>query len=186
MGALRFSRLKQIEKPVPNDNQLLVRVHAASVNPLDLTIRGSAPSPPVVWTAQTKRHSPGCRLCAERLKRLAKTSRSSNRATKYSAGKTGALAEYICVLADRAVVLKPANMTFEQAAVCPSGGNHRVARSSRQRKNPGRAKGFDQRRIRRCGHVRGADREIIRHRSHRRMQHAECRSCPINRRRPRD
>src|SRR5207247_6758278 len=31
-------------------------------------------------------------------------------------GKTGALAEYVCVLADRSVVLKPANMTFEQAA----------------------------------------------------------------------
>jgi len=34
-------------------------------------------------------------------------------------GKTGAFAEYICVLADRAVVLKPANVTFEQAAAVP-------------------------------------------------------------------
>jgi len=34
-------------------------------------------------------------------------------------GKTGAFAEYICVLADRAVVLKPANITFEQAAAVP-------------------------------------------------------------------
>src|SRR5213592_4300357 len=33
-------KLADIEKPVPNDNQLLVRVRAASVNPLDLTIRG--------------------------------------------------------------------------------------------------------------------------------------------------
>jgi len=34
-------------------------------------------------------------------------------------GKTGAFAEYVCVLADRAVVLKPANRTFEQAASVP-------------------------------------------------------------------
>src|SRR5207247_6722221 len=34
-------------------------------------------------------------------------------------GKTGAFAEYICVLADRAVVLKPANISFEQAAAAP-------------------------------------------------------------------
>src|SRR5205814_7237786 len=34
-------------------------------------------------------------------------------------GKNGALAEYVCALADRAVVLKPANMTFEQAASVP-------------------------------------------------------------------
>ena len=33
-------KLEDVEKPVPNDNQLLVKVRAASVNPLDLTIRG--------------------------------------------------------------------------------------------------------------------------------------------------
>ena len=55
----------------------------------------------------------------ERLKRLARTSRTSNRVTKYSAEENGAFAEYVCVLADRAVVLKPANMTFEQAASVP-------------------------------------------------------------------
>src|SRR4029077_18660434 len=32
--------LADVEKPVPNDNQLQVRVRAAAVNPLDLTIRG--------------------------------------------------------------------------------------------------------------------------------------------------
>src|SRR6202162_360315 len=37
-------------------------------------------------------------------------------------GKTGAFAEYVCVLADRAVALKPANMTFEQAASVPIAG----------------------------------------------------------------
>ena len=53
------------------------------------------------------------------LKQLAKTLRNSNLATKYSAGRNGAIAEYVCALADRAVVLKPANMTFEQAASVP-------------------------------------------------------------------
>src|SRR6202035_5185034 len=33
-------KLVDVEKPVPNDNQVLVKVRAASVNPLDLTIRG--------------------------------------------------------------------------------------------------------------------------------------------------
>jgi NADPH:quinone reductase-like Zn-dependent oxidoreductase len=37
-------------------------------------------------------------------------------------GKTGAFAEYVCALADRAVVLKPANITFEQAASVPIAG----------------------------------------------------------------
>ncbi len=39
-GSPDVLKLEDVEKPVPNDNQLLVRVRAASVNPLDFTIRG--------------------------------------------------------------------------------------------------------------------------------------------------
>ena len=35
-------------------------------------------------------------------------------ATWVEGGRTGALAEYVCARADRAIALKPANMTFEQ------------------------------------------------------------------------
>ena len=39
-GGPEVLRLAKVEKPSPTDNQVLVRVRAASVNPLDLTIRG--------------------------------------------------------------------------------------------------------------------------------------------------
>ena len=39
-GGPEVLKVEDVEKPVPNDNQVLVRVRAASVNPLDLTIRG--------------------------------------------------------------------------------------------------------------------------------------------------
>src|SRR5437588_9763875 len=39
-GSPDILKLEDIEKPVPNYNQVLVKVHAASLNPLDLTIRG--------------------------------------------------------------------------------------------------------------------------------------------------
>src|SRR4029077_8698163 len=39
-GGPEVLKVEEIEKPVPNDNQVLVKVRANSVNPLDLTIRG--------------------------------------------------------------------------------------------------------------------------------------------------
>src|SRR5260370_6244140 len=39
-GGPEVLTLVDVEKPIPSDNQVLVRVRAASVNPLDLTIRG--------------------------------------------------------------------------------------------------------------------------------------------------
>ncbi|HEY3291208.1 MAG TPA: alcohol dehydrogenase catalytic domain-containing protein, partial [Anaerolineae bacterium] len=39
-GSPDVLRLIEVEKPAPTDNQLLIKVHAASVNPLDLSMRG--------------------------------------------------------------------------------------------------------------------------------------------------
>src|SRR5207247_9551723 len=39
-GGPEVLKVEEVEKPVPNDNQVLLKVRANSVNPLDLTIRG--------------------------------------------------------------------------------------------------------------------------------------------------
>ena len=56
-----------------------------------------------------------------RSRRSARTSRSSARATT-SRGESGAFAEYVCVREERAVVRKPANVSFEEAAAVPIAG----------------------------------------------------------------
>src|SRR6266536_3593074 len=114
-------KLEEVEKPVPNDNQLLVKVRAASVNPLDLTIRGPWLIRPILGMRKPK----DTRLGVDYAGTVEAVGKNPAAAGQFKpgdevfGGKTGALAEYVCVLADRSVVLKPANMTFEQAAAVP-------------------------------------------------------------------
>ena len=111
-------KVEEVEKPVPNDNQLLVKVRAAAVNPLDLTIRGSLLFRPLSGLRKPKDTRLGVDY-AGTVETVGKNVTNFKPGDEVFGGKTGAFAEYICVLADRAVVLKPANMTFEQAASVP-------------------------------------------------------------------
>ena len=111
-------KVEDVEKPTPADNQILVKVRAASVNPLDLTIRGPRPLRPLFGMRKPKDTRLGVDY-AGTVEAVGKNVTQFKPGDEVFGGKTGAFAEYICVLADRAVVLKPANMTFEQAASVP-------------------------------------------------------------------
>lgn len=117
-GSPDVLKLEDVEKPVPNDNQLLVRVRAASVNPLDLTIRGPWLIRPLLGLRKPKDTRLGVDY-AGIVEAVGKNVTNFKPGDEVFGGRDGALAEYVCVLADRAVVLKPSNMTFEQAASVP-------------------------------------------------------------------
>ena len=117
-GSPDVLKLEDVEKPVPNDNQLLVRVRAASVNPLDLTIRGPWLIRPILGMRKPKDTRLGVDY-AGTVEVVGKNVTNFKPGDEVFGGKNGAIAEYICVLADRAVALKPTNMTFEQAASVP-------------------------------------------------------------------
>ncbi len=117
-GSPDILTLEDVEKPVPNDNQLLVRVRAASVNPLDLTIRGPWLIRPILGMRKPKDTRLGVDY-AGTVEVVGKNVTNFKPGDEVFGGKNGAIAEYICVLADRAVALKPTNMTFEQAASVP-------------------------------------------------------------------
>src|SRR6184192_3201164 len=117
-GSPDVLKLENVEKPVPNDNQLLVRVRAASVNPLDLTIRGPWLIRPLLGLRKPKDTRLGVDY-AGTVEAVGNNVTNFKPGDEVFGGRTGAIAEYVCALADRAVVLKPANMTFEQAASVP-------------------------------------------------------------------
>jgi NADPH:quinone reductase-like Zn-dependent oxidoreductase len=117
-GGPEVLTLLDVEKPIPADNQVLVRVRAASVNPLDLTIRGPLLLRPMFGMRKPKDTRLGVDY-AGTVEAVGKNVTQFNPGDEVFGGRNGALAEYVCVLADRSVVLKPANMTFEQAAAVP-------------------------------------------------------------------
>ena len=117
-------KLQEIEKPTPADDQLLVKVRAASVNPLDWHfIEGT----PYIMRAMGVgfRKPTDTRLgvdFAGTVEVVGKNVTQFKPGDEVFGGRTGAFAEYVCVREARAVALKPANITFEQAASVPIAG----------------------------------------------------------------
>jgi NADPH:quinone reductase-like Zn-dependent oxidoreductase len=113
-------RIDEVEKPSPTDNQILVKVRAVSVNPLDWHyIEGT----PYVMRMQVGLRKPkDTRLGVDysgTVETVGKNVTNFKPGDDVFGGRNGAFAEYVCARADRAVALKPASVTFEQAASVP-------------------------------------------------------------------
>ncbi len=119
-GSPDVLRYEDVEKPVPGDDEVLVRVRAAALNPLDWhSMRGT---PYFARIGMGLRKPKVIRLGVDFAGTVEAVGRNVTRfkpGDEVLGGRTGALAEYVSVRADRAVVLKPANLTFEQAAAVP-------------------------------------------------------------------
>ena len=108
-------QLRNIEKPTPNDDEVLVRVRAASVNPVDgHLIRGSWLMRPMSGMRKPKDTRFGTDFAGV-VETAGKNITYFKPGDEVFGAKNGAVAEYICVKAERAVVMKPSNITFEQA-----------------------------------------------------------------------
>src|SRR5437870_193980 len=111
-------KIEEVEKPTPTDAQVLVRVRAASVNPYDWHfVEGS----PKIMRGMIGglRKPKDTRLgvdFAGTVEAVGKNVTQFKPGDEVFGGKGGAFAEYVTPRADRAVALKPANVTFEEAA----------------------------------------------------------------------
>src|SRR5256885_1386531 len=111
-------KVEQIEKPTPTDDQVLVRVRAASVNPYDWHfVEGS----PKIMRGMIGglRKPKDTRLgvdFAGTVEAVGKNVTQFKPGDEVFGGTSGAFAEYVTPRADRAVTLKPASVSFEEAA----------------------------------------------------------------------
>ncbi len=111
-------QLKGVEKPVPKDNQVLVEVQAASVNTLDLAMRGPLLARIITGgLLKPKDQRLGVDL-AGRVEAVGSTITQFQPGDEVFGRGLGAFAEYVCARED-AVVSKPTTLTFEAAAAVP-------------------------------------------------------------------
>src|SRR6266571_3619374 len=108
-------QLRDLEKPSPNDNEVLVHVRAASINPVDgHMIRGAWLMRPMSGMRKPKNTRFGTDF-AGIVEAVGKDVTNFKPGDEVFGAKNGAVADYICVKADRGIVTKPGNVTFEQA-----------------------------------------------------------------------
>jgi len=111
---------EDVEKPTPGDDEVLVKVHAASVNPLDWHyMRGS----PYLLRLSSGLGAPDVTRLgvdfAGTVQAVGKNVKRFKTGDEVFGSRSGAFGEYLTVREDRAVTLKPASVTFEQAAAVP-------------------------------------------------------------------
>jgi len=119
-GSPDVLKFEDIARPTAADNEVLVKVHAAAVNPLDWHyMRGT----PYIMRMDAGLGAPkNPQLGVDFAGTVEAVGRNVTRfrpGDEVFGGRTGAFAEYVRVREDRALALKPANVTFEQAAAVP-------------------------------------------------------------------
>jgi NADPH:quinone reductase-like Zn-dependent oxidoreductase len=120
-GPPEVLRLTEVEKPTPGDNQVLIKLYAAAVNPLDLFHMRGAPLIRLIPGLRTpKRQVLGCDIAGrvEAVGGRVKQFQPGNEVFGVTGFAGGGFAEYVCAIEDK-LALKPANLSFEEAAAVP-------------------------------------------------------------------
>ena len=122
-GSPDVLRYEDIAKPTAVDNEVLVKVHAASVNPLDWHDMEGTPYIVRLDDGFGKPENPRLGIdFAGTVEAVGKNVKRFKPGDEVFGGRSGAFAEYVTVREERAVALKPSNVSFEQAASVPIAG----------------------------------------------------------------
>ncbi|MGD9397686.1 MAG: NAD(P)-dependent alcohol dehydrogenase, partial [Candidatus Thorarchaeota archaeon] len=124
-GGPEVLQYRDVDKPSPTDNQVLVKVHAASLNASDFEIMRGSWAGRLGGPMRTKHKILGTDIAGI-------VEAVGSNVTRFQPGDEvlgdllypngyGAFAEYACAL-EKVLALKPASMTFEQASTYPEAG----------------------------------------------------------------
>lgn len=155
-GSPDVLQLTEIEKPLPKDNEILIRVHATSVNFGDSMARNfKAISPrqfnmPFLFWLMAKisfgLNQPKITILGnefageiEAVGNNVKKFKQGDQVFGYTGEKMGAYAEYLCMPENGILAIKPTNLTFEEAAGIPYGALMALSLLRRANIHPGQS-----------------------------------------------
>lgn len=114
-------QFKEIAIPTPADDEVLIKLYAASVNPLDLFSMRGAPLIRLIPGLRTPKHQVlGCDVAGrvEAIGRQVKQFQPGDEVFGVTGFAGGGFAEYVCA-PEKKLALKPANISFDDAAAVP-------------------------------------------------------------------
>lgn len=130
-GPPEVLHLKEVEKPTPKDNEVLIKVHATTVTTGDCNMRGFTFVPPgfgfltrlMFGLRKPRKSILGVEFAGE-IEDIGKA------VTQFKKGdqvfgidgiRIGAYAEYKCIPENKGIAIKPADFSYEEAVAIPNG-----------------------------------------------------------------
>src|SRR5687768_11080082 len=124
-GPPEVLRLEEVERPMPKDDEVLIKVHATTVNRTDTGLRSAEYfiSRFLTGLLRPKRKIPGTELAGEvdAVGPAVTEFKVGDHVFGVSASTAGAHAEFVCLPVSAPLAHKPTGMTFEEAAAVPDG-----------------------------------------------------------------
>jgi NADPH:quinone reductase-like Zn-dependent oxidoreductase len=137
-GPPEVLQLKEVEKPIPKDNEVMIKIHAASATVSDCIVRSGKVNillwlPMRIFVGFIRPRKPilGLELAGEveGMGKDVKRFKKGDQVYAFTGKRFGSYAEYtclpedgLCMPADCIMALKPSNVTYEEAAAAPSRG----------------------------------------------------------------